>query len=115
MGWLGRLGLERLSLRALPAGRAAGEKLGRIDRPCHRLAGDRSDRRNAGKKGWEYLHITVDDYSRLAYAEVLPDEKAKTAVGFLRRALRFYRRYGIRVEAVITDFGAGRPALRDPA
>jgi transposase InsO family protein len=109
MGRLGRLGLE-------PAVRyercRPGEllhvdvkKLGRIDRPGHRVTGDRSDRRNEGKKGWEYVHIAVDDYSRLAYAEVLPDEKAKTAVGFLRRALRFYRRYGIRVEAVITDNG----------
>ena len=55
--------------------------------------------------GWEYLHIAIDDYSRLAYAEVLPDEKADTAVGFLRRAVRFYRRHGIRVEAVISDNG----------
>ena len=53
--------------------------------------------------GWEYAHIAVDDYSRLAYAEVLPDEKAKTAVGFLRRAIRFYRRHGIRVEAILSD------------
>jgi hypothetical protein len=108
---------RRIANRTDPARVAAIAKLRRgwggsarrrMDRPCHRVAGDRSDRRNAGKKGWEYLHVTVDDYSRLAYAEVLPDEKAKTAVGFLRRALRFYRRYGIRVEAVITDSsGAG--------
>ena len=45
--------------------------------------------------GWEYVHIAVDDYSRLAYAEVLADEKAATAAGFLRRAVAFYRRYGI--------------------
>ena len=56
--------------------------------------------------GWEYVHIAIDDYSRLAYAEVLPDETAKTAVGFLRRAVRFYRRHGIPVEAVLTDNGA---------
>ena len=59
-----------------------------------------------GKAGWEYVHIAVDDHSRLAYAEVLPDEKAKTAVAFLRRAVRFYRRYGIPVERVITDNGS---------
>jgi transposase InsO family protein len=110
MGRLGRLGLE-------PAVRyersRPGElvhidikKLGRIDRPGHRVTGDRSDRRNEGKKGWEFVHIAVDDYSRLAYAEVLPDEKARTAVGFLRRAVRFYRRYGIQVEQVITDNGS---------
>ena len=57
------------------------------------------------KAGWEYVHVAVDDYSRLAYAEVLPDEKAATAVGFLRRAVAFYRRYGIHVEAVLSDNG----------
>jgi transposase InsO family protein len=55
--------------------------------------------------GWEYVHIAVDDYSRLAYAEVLPDEKAATAVGFLRRAIRFFERYGFRVERLLTDNG----------
>jgi transposase InsO family protein len=62
--------------------------------------------------GWEYVHIAVDDYSRLAYAEVLPDEKGATAAGFLDRAVRFYRRYGITIEQVITDNGgAYRSAL----
>ena len=56
--------------------------------------------------GWEYVHVCVDDFSRLAYAEVLPDEKATTAIGFLRRALAFYRRYGITVERVLTDNGS---------
>jgi transposase len=53
--------------------------------------------------GYEYVHIAVDDYSRLAYAEVLNDEKASTAVGFLRRAVAFYRRHGIEVEQLLTD------------
>ena len=52
------------------------------------------------------MHIAVDDYSRLAYAEVLPDEKATTAAAFLRRAVHFYRRYGIRAEAIISDNGS---------
>jgi transposase InsO family protein len=56
--------------------------------------------------GWEYVHIAVDDHSRLAYAEVLPDEKAVTAIGFLRRAIAFYRRYGINVERLLTDNGS---------
>jgi transposase InsO family protein len=56
--------------------------------------------------GWEYVHIAVDDYSRLAYAEVLADEKAATAVGFLRRAVAFFRGYGIRVERLLTDNGS---------
>jgi transposase InsO family protein len=56
--------------------------------------------------GWEYVHIAVDDHSRLAYAEVLPDEKATTAIGFLNRALAFFARYGIRVEGILTDNGS---------
>ncbi len=55
---------------------------------------------------WEYVHVAVDDYSRLAYAEVLPDERATTAIGFLRRAAAFYRRHGIRIERVLTDNGS---------
>ena len=50
--------------------------------------------------GWEYVHIAIDDFSRLAYAEVLPDEKATTAIGFLRRAFAFYKRHGIIIERV---------------
>jgi transposase InsO family protein len=56
--------------------------------------------------GWEFVHIAVDDHSRLAYAEVLPDEKAVTAIGFLRRATAFYGRYGIRIERLLTDNGS---------
>jgi transposase InsO family protein len=55
--------------------------------------------------GYEFVHVAIDDYSRLAYAEVLPDQKAHTAARFLIRAIRFYRRHGIRVERVITDNG----------
>jgi transposase InsO family protein len=63
------------------------------------------------KAGYEYVHIAIDDHSRLAYAEVLPDEKAVTAAAFLRRAVAFYRRYGIQVEAVLTDNGSAYIAL----
>jgi transposase InsO family protein len=56
--------------------------------------------------GWEFVHVCVDDATRLAYVEVLPDEKAKTAIGFLGRAVRFFRRHGIRVERVMTDNGS---------
>jgi transposase InsO family protein len=56
--------------------------------------------------GWEYVHVCVDDYSRLAYAEVLPNEKATTAIGFLQRAIGFYARRGIAVERVLTDNGS---------
>jgi transposase InsO family protein len=110
LGRLGRLGLERpLRYERSRPGELVHvdvKKLGRIDRPGHRVTGDRSDRRRQGKKGWEYVHIAVDDYSRLAYAEVLNDERAATAAGFLRRAVAFYRRHGVTVERVLTDNGS---------
>jgi transposase InsO family protein len=58
------------------------------------------------RTGWERVHVCVDDATRLAYVEVLPDEKATTAIGFLRRALAFYRSHGIDVEGVMTDNGS---------
>jgi transposase InsO family protein len=61
--------------------------------------------------GYEFVHIAVDDYSRLAYAEVLPDEKAATASGFLHRAIAFYQRHGISVERVLTDNGSAYRSL----
>jgi transposase InsO family protein len=79
----------------------------------HRISGSKASQtktriagRQRGVAGWEFVHIAIDDYSRLAYAEVLPDEKATTAVGFLRRAVEHYRRYGITVEAVLSDNGS---------
>jgi transposase InsO family protein len=66
---------------------------------------DQAGRRH-NSVGWECVHVAVDDYSRLAYAEVLPDEKATTAIGFLRRAIAYYRRHGITVERVLTDNGS---------
>jgi transposase InsO family protein len=115
LGRLGRLGLEpAVRYERSPPGELLHidvKKLGRIDRPGHRVTGSRHDRRNQGKKGWEYVHIAIDDYSRLAYAEVLSDEKAVTATGFLRRALAFYRRHGITVERLLTDNGAAYIAI----
>jgi transposase InsO family protein len=64
------------------------------------------DGRRRNTVGYEYVHIADDDFSRLAYAEVLADEKATTAAGFLRRAATFYRRYGIRIERVLSDNGS---------
>jgi transposase InsO family protein len=91
------------------------KKLGRILRPGHRATGDRRsqtaktytpDGRRIGDAGWEFVHVCVDDHSRLAYAEVLADEKGKTAVGFLRRALAFFAGHGVTVQRVMTDNGA---------
>jgi transposase InsO family protein len=121
MGKLGRLGLE-------PAQRyerqRPGElihidvkKLGRIQGGAgHRVHGNRclkyppTKRNAAGQRenqiGWEYVHIAIDDATRLAYVEVLSDEKATTAVAFLRRALAHFATYGITAERVITDNGS---------
>jgi transposase InsO family protein len=89
------------------------KKLGRIaqGRAGHRVHGQRGLQRSPrkdGKKtvGWEFVHVCVDDATRLAYAEVLADEKAITAVGFLRRAVAFYASYGITPQRVMTDNGA---------
>src|SRR5690348_3439440 len=121
LGRLGRIGLE-------PATRyeksRPGElihvdvkKLGRIEGGAGKRVGGRSpgryrprrlgkDGSARGAIGWECVHVAVDDHSRLAYVEVLPDEKATTAIGFLRRAVTYYQRHGITVEAVLTDNGS---------
>jgi transposase InsO family protein len=110
MGKLGRLGLEQpVRYERSRPGELVHldvKKLGRIIRPGHRVTGDRSDRRHQGKKGWEYVHVAVDDYTRLAYAEVLDDETALSAVAFLRRAVAFYDRHGITIEQLLTDNGS---------
>lgn len=70
----------------------------------HRVTGKRTTQ--ARGVGYEYVHVCVDDATRLAYVEVLEDEKAVTAIGFLKRALGFYRRFGIKVQQVMTDNGS---------
>jgi transposase InsO family protein len=88
------------------------KKLGRIKNVGHRITGNRRHQRPnkiAGRRqtGWEYVHVCVDDATRLAYVEVLGDEKGHTVIGFLRRAIAFYARHGIQIERVMTDNGAG--------
>jgi len=80
------------------------KKLGRIGRPGHRVNGDRWTQMRG--IGWEFVHVAVDDATRLAYVEVLADEKGQTAAGFLRRAVAFFARYGIQVERILTDNGS---------
>jgi transposase InsO family protein len=121
MGRLGRLGLE-------PAERYERErpgelvhvdvkKLGRIQggagkrvrdglrQHYNRTITDRDGKRHQ-TVGWDFVHVAIDDCTRLAYAEVLTDEKASTAIAFLGRAITFYRRHGITVERVMTDNGS---------
>jgi transposase InsO family protein len=120
MAKLGRVGLE-------PAVRYERErpgelihidikKLGRIERGAGaRITGmanrgsrpRRTDALGVSRQiaGWEYVHIAIDDCTRLAYAEVLPDQRASTVIGFLARAVAFYARYGITVQQLLTDNG----------
>ena len=120
MGKLGRLGLEpALRYERKRPGELLHidiKKLGRIEGGAgKRITGRRRNpdrRRRDGDgierriKGWDYVHVAIDDATRLAYAEVLPDEKAATAVAFLARAVAFFERHGIHTERVITDNGA---------
>jgi transposase InsO family protein/transposase len=117
-GILKRIGLGKLSRLEPPEApnryerKRPGEllhidvkKLGRIDGGAgHRAHGSR--RRSPRGGGWEFVHVCVDDATRLAYVEVLTDEKGATAIGFLRRAVAFYRAHGIAVERLMTDNGS---------
>jgi transposase InsO family protein/transposase len=120
LGRLGRLGLEPACRyeRSRPGEliHIDVKKLGRIERGAgKRITGgssryvrsftDREGRRR-NMVGWEYVHIAIDDATRLAYAEVLEDERATTAIAFLRRAAAFFRRHGIIVERLLTDNGS---------
>jgi transposase len=91
------------------------KKLGRISArgAGHRITGNRTSRHQAtvdGKQrrvtGWEFVHVAVDDATRLAYAEVLADERGPTAAGFLRRAVAWFASFGIAVERILSDNGA---------
>lgn len=83
------------------------KKLGRVKGLGHRATGDRaSTRRNRGI-GWEFVHVCIDDYTRLAYVEVLEDEKGVTSANFLMRAAAWFAERGVRIERVMTDNGSG--------
>jgi len=120
---LDRIGLGKLSRLEPPEPpnryerKRAGElihidvkKLVRIEKGAgHRVTGKRT--RQAKGAGWERVHVCVDDATRLAYVEVLSDEKARTSVGFLKRAVAFYGAHGITVERVMTDNGPGYTSI----
>jgi transposase InsO family protein len=81
------------------------KKLGRFRKPGHRVTGDRQGGRSAGA-GWEYVHVAIDDHSRIAFSALYPDESGKSACTALLQALRDYHSLGIRFERVLTDNGA---------
>jgi len=127
--WLKRRGLGRLKSLDVPAPvrryqrQRPGEllhldikKLARFSQAGHRITGDRRGKSEGA--GYDFFHVAVDDATRLAYVEVLPDERRASTTGFLVRALRWFRDRGVRVERVMTDNGSGyvarlfRKALR---
>lgn len=118
-----RLGLNRLRFLDPPeppnryCRRHPGElvhidvkKLGRFDRPGHRVAGHGPGRHHAGT-GWEAVHVCVDDATRLAYVEILADERADSSTGFLARAVAFFAEHGVEVHRVMTDNGPSYRSL----
>jgi transposase len=120
MGKLGRLGMEPANRyeRQQPGelihvdvkklGRIVGGAGKRVRGGGNHYTGSDTDAAGVrrGKAGWECVHIAIDDATRLAYAEVLLDEKATTAIGFLRRAVEFFQRHGMTVQELITDNGS---------
>lgn len=83
------------------------KKLGRFDRPGHRVTGRQAGYHHTHKPGWEYCHVAIDDTTRVAYVEIHDDEKGPTCVGFLRRAIAAFASIGVTVERVMTDNGTG--------
>jgi transposase InsO family protein len=120
---LRRLGLNKLSALepAEPVRRYERErpgemihldikKLGRIDGVGHRITGDRSGQSNLRARGegpgWEFVHVAIDDASRIAFAKVMKNERKRSATAFLKAALAYYESLGIKVERVMTDNGS---------
>ena len=82
------------------------KKLGRFNQIGHRITGDHRGQSNGRGVGWEYVHVCIDDHSRVAFAKIMPDERRRSAVAFLKAALAYYASLGINVERVMTDNGS---------
>ena len=89
---------------------STSRKLGRIDGIGHRITGDRrgqSNRRSRGEGGgWEFVHVCIDDASRIAFSRVMKDEKKASATAFLKAAVAYYAALGVTVQRVMTDNGS---------
>ncbi len=86
------------------------KKLGRFDKPGHRVTGDRTQ--NTPRAGWQALHVAIDDHSRVGFSQTLADETAMSACAFLLAALRYYKGLGVKVEQVMTDNGSAYKSRR---
>ena len=82
------------------------KKLGRFEKPGHRVTGDRTGQSNGRGVGWEFVHVCIDDASRIACSQVMPNEKAPSAIAALKAALAYYESLGVTVSRVMTDNGA---------
>jgi transposase InsO family protein len=82
------------------------KKLGRFERPGHRVTGDRTGQSNNRGVGWEFVHVCVDDHSRVAFSQIHPDETKESAVPFLKAAVAYYASLGVTVSRVMTDNGS---------
>jgi transposase InsO family protein len=82
------------------------KKLGRFERVGHRITGDRTGQSNSRGVGWEFVHVCIDDASRIAFSRIMPDERRESAVAFLEAALAFYASLGVTVSRVMTDNGS---------
>ena len=95
------------------------KKLGRFERIGHRITGDRTPPNKSRGVGWEFVHVCIDDASRLAFSQILPDERKESAIAFLKAAVAYYASLGVTVARVMTDNGscyrsrAFRDACRD--
>jgi len=82
------------------------KKLGRFSRVGHRITGDRTGQSNARGIGWEFVHVCIDDNSRVAFAQIMPTERKECAIAFLKAAIAYYQRLGVTVQRVMTDNGS---------
>ncbi len=82
------------------------KRLGRFNRVGHRITGNRTGQSNSRGIGWEYVHVSIDDASRIAFTDIFANEKAESAIAFLKAAVAYYESLGITVKRVMTDNGS---------
>ena len=82
------------------------KKLGRFEQVGHRITGDRTGQSNHRGVGWEFVHVSIDDASRVAFSQILPDERKESAIAFLRAAVAYYAGLGVSIARVMTDNGS---------
>ena len=82
------------------------KKLGRFGRVGHRITGDRTGQSNTRGVGWEFVHVCIDDHSRVAFVQIMPTERKECAIAFLKAAIAYYRRLGVTIQRVMTDNGS---------